>query len=277
MTDVMHREVFLSRPRWPDMGDPSRSARPEPASTGVAGEGESRGELDQISHGFRAHLEEVRDELELMRAELAGTRRTLTALDAAMPVPVAYQRWELGLQRLEVAYRAAAERLSGTAGWAQIATVWENVQQLMWDVIEDIVRVGAPVVRGLEDRFRAVTVAAATAIGDVSLQVAARLERDGRSAPVEKIQAVGAGPVDPAAVPAQALDQISPRNRMQANGNPWFGASESGSVGWARIAEGGQLPVRATRGLGNGATLPVRSAPPPPAVAASPPARPRGR
>jgi len=234
------------------------------------------------------------DQIELLHAELAGTRRTLIAIGDSLPPPKGYQKWEVGLQRLEKAYQAANLRvahLSELDAWRQIAKIWESLQRLATHLNDEIVRRGTGITDGLDDRFRGLVAKAAAVISDLSLQLVARLEQEAASPASAAIQTLHTESREVAEsagsslfVPAATADRVGvwapgpwQRSTEQVAENPWFESSQPALPGSGRAASSGaRLPPQAVRnGLAEPAT-PRRAAVPPPVSSPVPPrARPR--
>lgn len=303
MPDAVHSESFAGWSRWREVGVPPSSVQPRPTVVSVATASPSaesadrwspsRADIERVAQSVGTDLERVLDEIELLHAELAGTRRTLEAIGDSMPPPKEYRRWELGLQQLETAYQAASQelgRLSETDSWRQITKVWESLRRLTLHVNDEIGRGGADITRDWYDHFREMVVKAVTIIGDLSLQLAARLEQEGSPAvvAVRALQAESREVAKSAGsslfVPAATADRVGvwapgswQPNADHATENPWFDSPQPGRSVPGRVASSGaRLPLRAVRDGRAEPTRPRRAAVPPPVVSPVPArARPR--
>lgn len=142
--------------------------------------------LDQAVTRLRRDVEAVTLDVEVLQARVAGTQRLLDAAAGTVPVASDYRAWELGLQRLDGAYRVAAKSIGDLAGSVE----WQWIGQLR-DGIGDLTReVAAAAQRhgtnpDWPTELRRLVAAAAAAIGDLAWQVADRLE-----APTETARAM---------------------------------------------------------------------------------------
>jgi hypothetical protein len=147
------------------------TAGPDPAH------GSRRADAHQVAEALlHGHMERVEADLRMFRVRVHGAH---SVLDEA-PEPHAhqsYRRWELGLQRLEKAYGAAAQHgvaLSAKAEWQEIVQIWQNVHRLG----QHAARLGAPIVQRCEDQLRHLVAMSASLIGDLSLLLAPPASRE---------------------------------------------------------------------------------------------------
>jgi hypothetical protein len=128
---------------------------------------------------LRRHMDQVETELEVMLGILAGARRAVDRAGDPTPVAAGYQRWELALQRMEVAYLGTARtigHLRESSEWQKIIEIWGDLQELVQHWREDVLRFGSSVVQRWDESLRATVAGTARAIGDLALQVAAGLD-----------------------------------------------------------------------------------------------------
>jgi len=213
---------------------------------------DSRSEPVELARRLRRDVESAADDLEVLRGRLAGTHRVLDEATTHLPVQVDYQRWERGLQGLEAAYRCAADvlgDLATSAEWRWISRLRDDLGDLGRHMTATATRHSAtwdwsPDLRGA---------AAAAAISDVALQLAARLGAE------------AAMPAAGLASLARTADQLA-TTLAQADVAPDRQARTSAAAS-APAANTPRRPTSVTT-----PTRPARVPPPPPAAPVRPPA-----
>ena len=280
--EQVHHLVAARRAQVPpaepvsDAGDPGEPAT-DPGGRSTPADHDARTDSHRVAELLlQRNMERVENDLELLHARLAGTRRVLNQ----SPEPTqhqGYQRWETGLQRLEVAYLAAARyatRLSSAVEWQQITQVMKHLQGLAQQVRASITRSGDVSFHRWGGRLEQATARSADAIADLALHLSARLsgERAFTQAAVQQLHVAGrdvatllqSTPAQSSPAAAKPGQDRSRADRVRTQTSGPGSAHGSPTAGHRVGTRPGVSVAQLHRAVGAGLPRPGRHTPPPP-------------